>query len=67
MFRRCANGEGTISARKDGRYEVKAYVLTTGGRLGRKSAYARSYDEARKNLTELLRQSGQGILVASAS
>jgi hypothetical protein len=40
-----ANGEGTISPRKDGRYEVKAYVLTTAGRLERKSAYARSYDE----------------------
>lgn len=67
MSRRRANGEGTISPRKDGRYEVKAYVLTTSGRLERKSAYARSYDEARKKLTELLRQSDQGIPVASAS
>ncbi len=65
--RRRANGEGTISPRKDGRYEVKAFVLTTSGRLERKSAYARSYDEARKKLTELLSQSDQGIPVASES
>jgi len=62
-----ANGEGTISPRKDGRYEVKAYVLTTAGKLERKSAYARSYDEARQKLTELLSQSDQGIPVASES
>jgi integrase len=67
MSRRRANGEGTISPRKDGRYEVKAYVLTTSGHLERKSAYARSYDEARKKLTELLSQSDKGIPVASAS
>jgi integrase len=67
MSRRRANGEGTISPRKDGRYEVKAYVLTTSGQLERKSVYARSYDEARKKLTELLSQSDHGIPVASAS
>lgn len=67
MSRRRANGEGTISPRKDGRYEVKAYVLTTSGRLERKSAYARSYDEARKKFTELLSQSDKGIPVASGS
>lgn len=65
--RKRANGEGTISARKDGRYEVKAYVLTTAGRLERKSAYARSYEEARKKLTEMLGNSDQGVPVASES
>ncbi len=57
----------TISPRKDGRYEVKGFVLTTTGRLERKSAYARSYDEAPKKLTELLSQSDQSIPVASES
>ncbi len=65
--RRRANGEGTITLRKDGRYEVKAFVLTTAGRMERKSAYARSHDEARRKLTELLSQSDHGIPVASAS
>ena len=65
--RKRANGEGTISARKDGRYEVKAYVLTTAGKMERKSAYARSYEEARKKLTELLSHSDHGIPVASES
>jgi integrase len=64
---RRANGEGTITQRKDGRYEVKAFVLTTAGRMERKSAYARSYEDARKKLTELLSQSDHGIPVASAS
>jgi integrase len=62
-----ANGEGTISPRKDGRYEVKAFVLTTAGRMERKSAYARSYEEARQKLTELLSQSDHGIPAASES
>jgi integrase len=65
--RKRGNGEGTISPRKDGRYEIKAYVLTTAGKLERKSAYARSYDDARKKLTELLSQSDHGIPVASQS
>lgn len=65
--RKRANGEGTISPRKDGRYEVKAYVLTTTGRLDRKTTYARSYDDARKKLTDLLSQSDQGIPVAAES
>jgi len=65
--RKRANGEGTISPRKDGRYEIKAYVLTTAGKLERKSAYARSYEDARKKLTELLSQSDHGIPVASQS
>ncbi len=41
--------------------------MTTAGHLERKSAYARSFDEARKKLTDLLSQSDRGIPVASAS
>src|SRR5258708_18086910 len=65
--RKRANGEGTISPRKDGSYEIKAYVLTTAGRLECKSAYARSYEDARKKLTELLSRSDHGVPVASES
>jgi hypothetical protein len=50
--RKRANGKGTISPRKDGRYEIKAYVLATAGRLERKSACVRSHEDARKKLTE---------------
>jgi len=61
------NGEGTIYQRKDGRWEGAAYVLTTAGTLKRVRIYARSRDEARKNLTRLVEQSDQGIPVASKS
>ena len=51
----------------DGRWEGAAYVLTTAGTLKRVRVYARSRDEARKNLTRLVEQSDQGIPVASKS
>jgi len=59
-----AEAAGMCAPRKDGRYEVKAFVLTTAGRQERKSAFARSYQEARQKLTELFSQSDQGIPVA---
>jgi hypothetical protein len=61
------NGEGSIWPRKDGRYGFAAYVLTTAGTYKRVQGYARSHEDARKKLTELLRQADQGIPVASES
>jgi integrase len=59
------NGEGSIWPRKDGRYGYAAYVLTAAGTFKRVQGYARSHEDARKKLTELLRQADQGIPVAS--
>ena len=63
--RRRANGEGSIWQRKDGRYGYAAYVLTTAGTIKRIQGYARSHDDARKLLTELIAKADQGIPVAS--
>lgn len=63
--RKRTNGEGSIWPRKDGRYGYAAYVLTTAGTVKRVQGYARSSEDARKKLTELIRQSDQGVPVAS--
>jgi integrase len=63
--RKRGNGEGSIWLRKDGRYGFAAYALTTAGTLKRVQGYARSHEEARKKLTELMSQVDQGIPVAS--
>jgi integrase len=63
--RKRTNGEGSIWPRKDGRYGYAAYVLTTAGTFKRVQGYARSSEDARKKLTELISQSDQGVPVAS--
>jgi len=62
MARR-VNGEGTISRRKDGRYEAKAWVETTGGITKRISLYGKTRAEAHEKLTEALAQRQQGVPV----
>ncbi|MFL6053319.1 MAG: site-specific integrase [Actinoallomurus sp.] len=61
------NGEGSIWLRTDGRYGFAAYVPTTAGTLKRVQGYARSHEEARKKLTDLLTKADQGIPVAAES
>ena len=63
--RRRANGEGSIWLRKDGRYGYAAYVPTTAGIDKRLQGYARSHEEARRKLTELIRRADQGMPIAS--
>ena len=65
--RRRANGEGSIWLRKDGRYGYAAYVPSTAGTSKRVQGYARSYEDARKKLTELIRRADQGTPVASVN
>ena len=65
--RKRGNGEGSIWQRKDGRYGYAAYVLTTAGTYKRVQGYAKSHEEARKALTELLRRADQGVPVASVN
>src|SRR5215218_5868515 len=61
MSGRRANGEGTIYARKDGRYEGAAYVLTTDGSRRRIRVYGRTREEAAGKLTELMAQHRRGM------
>ncbi len=65
--RRRANGEGSIWLRKDGRYGFAAYVPTTAGPYKRVQGYARTRDDARKKLTELVRRADLGLPVASVN
>jgi integrase len=65
--RKRANGEGSIWLRKDGRYGYAAYVLTTAGTYKRVQGYARSHEDARRKLTELVRRSDQGVPLTSVN
>lgn len=65
--RKRANGEGSIWLRKDGRYGYAAYVPTTAGTYKRVQGYARSREDARRKLTELIRRADQGMPVASVN
>lgn len=61
MARRRANGEGSISRRKDGRWDVAAYSLTTAGTRKRIRRTARTRLEADEKLTELKQQIREGV------
>lgn len=64
MARRRANGQGSISPRKDGRWDVAAYVLTTSGLRKRVRAIAKTAEEADRKLTELKANHNKGVPVA---
>jgi integrase len=51
--KRNVNGEGNIRQRSDGRWEGRAYILTTDGRELRRSVYGKTWDEAHEKLTKL--------------
>ncbi|MGW0168817.1 tyrosine-type recombinase/integrase [Streptomyces sp. NPDC003343] len=61
------NGEGTITLRKDGRWEAAAYVPTSAGTLKRKRQYGRTRAEAHAKLVKMLEQANRGIPVADRS
>lgn len=63
MAKKRAVGEGSIYRRKDGRYEVAIYSLTTTGTRQRIRAYTTTRAEADEKLTELKHQIQQGIPV----
>ena len=65
--RRRANGEGSIWLRKDGRYGYAAYVLTTAGTYKRVQGYAKSHEDSRQKLTELIGRADRGVPVASVN
>lgn len=58
-----ANGEGSITVRKDGVYHGRVYVTTTGGIRKRVSVYGKTRDEVRQKITKLQTQDNQGIPV----
>ncbi|MCT2589501.1 site-specific integrase [Streptomyces sp. N2-109] len=56
-----ANGEGSITRRKDGLFHGRAYVTTTSGIRKRVSVYGKTRDEVRVKITELQAQDAKGI------
>lgn len=63
MARRRANGEGTITRRKDGRYAAGIWLLTTTGGYKRVWLYGKTWDEVHNKLTEAKDKSRRGIPV----
>ncbi|MFE3033574.1 tyrosine-type recombinase/integrase [Streptomyces canus] len=65
MAKRRPNGGGTITKRKDGRYQGAAYVTDTDGNRVRKYVYGASWDEANEKLGKLQDQERNGVPVPS--
>lgn len=56
-----ANGDGSISQRKNGTYEGRVYVTTTSGIRKRVSVYGKTRDEVREEITRLQNQENQDV------
>ncbi|MGW3713057.1 tyrosine-type recombinase/integrase [Streptomyces albogriseolus] len=67
MAKRRANGEGTITKRKDGRYHAAAYVYRPDGTRTRKFVYGKTRDEVADKLTEMQEMTRHGIPAASST
>jgi integrase len=65
--KRRSNGQGTVYQRKDGRWEAKAFVLTTEGTERRVSKYGKTAEEASAELAKALADHHRGVPVSSAS
>ncbi|MDD7920992.1 tyrosine-type recombinase/integrase [Actinomycetospora callitridis] len=63
---RRANGEGTITRRKDGLWQAAIYVPQPDGTTKRKFIYNRDRDALRDELTDLAYKIGKGIPAADA-
>ena len=61
-----ANGEGTITLRKDGRWEAASYVPTLDGRMKRVRFYARSRKEAHEKLVAKHEEVRRGLLTPNS-
>ena len=61
-----ANGEGTVSRRKDGRWEARIF-LREDGQWRRRSLYAKTKAEASRKLREALRNRDQGVATPRGS
>lgn len=67
MAKRRANGEGTITKRKDGRYHAAAYVYRPDGTRTRRFVYGKTREEVADKLTQMQEMTRQGIPAASST
>ncbi|MFJ4369601.1 tyrosine-type recombinase/integrase [Streptomyces chartreusis] len=65
--KRNPNGAGTITKRKDGRYQCAVYVLQPDGTRARKFAYGKTWQECDTKRRELLSKVDQGVPVPTRS
>ncbi|MFF9910664.1 tyrosine-type recombinase/integrase [Streptomyces sp. NPDC013457] len=65
--RRNPNGAGTITQRKDGRYQAAVYVLQPDGTRARKFAYGKTWAECDTKRRALLDKVDNGIAVPTRS
>ncbi|MFJ9481170.1 tyrosine-type recombinase/integrase [Streptomyces mirabilis] len=65
--KRNPNGAGTITKRKDGRYQCAVYVLQPDGTRARKFAYGKTWSECDAKRRELLTKVDQGVPVPTRS
>lgn len=65
--KRNPNGAGTVTKRKDGRYQAAVYVLQPDGTRARKFAYGKTWSECDVKRRELLDKVANGIPVPTRS
>ncbi len=65
--RRNPNGAGTITKRKDGRYQAAVYVLQPDGTRARKFAYGKTWAECDTKRRDLLTKVDRGVPVPTRS
>ncbi|MFP1627355.1 tyrosine-type recombinase/integrase [Streptomyces sp. 5K101] len=65
--KRNPNGAGTITKRKDGRYQAAVYVLQPDGTRARKFAYGKTWAECDTKRRNLLDKVDQGVPVPTRS
>lgn len=65
--KRNPNGAGTITQRKDGRFQCAVYVLQPDGTRARKFAYGKTWAECDVERRELLAKVDQGVPVPTRS
>ena len=65
--RKRANGDGSVTQRKDGRWQGMAYVLMPDGTTVRRYVYGRTEAEASRKMTEAQRRSQAGLPAEATS
>ncbi|MFJ1932672.1 tyrosine recombinase XerC [Kitasatospora sp. NPDC088160] len=67
MAKRNPNGAGTVTRRKDGRYQAAVYVPQPDGTWARKFVYGKTWDECDGKRKELVDRAKQGIATPTRS
>lgn len=65
--KRNPNGAGTVTKRKDGRYQAAVYVLQPDGTRARKFVYGKTWTECDTKRRELLDKAANGVPVPTRS